>query len=147
MLELIIQYFYIFSIFFSRLLVYWFFWNFLYFFHYGLSLSYISRVHSCLSWYLVLILWMKYLLRFLGILCAQSCPTLCIPLDCSPLSSSVHGIFQARVLEQVAISYSKASLQPRDQTWVSYTGRQILYLWATRESQSSGRQTCSARLK
>ena len=37
---------------------------------------------------------------------AQSCPTLCDPMDCSPPSSSVHGIFQARVLEWVAIAFS-----------------------------------------
>ena len=37
----------------------------------------------------------------------QSCPTLCDPMDCSPPSSSVHGIFQARVLEWVAIAFSK----------------------------------------
>ena len=37
---------------------------------------------------------------------AQSCPTLCNPMDCSLLGSSVHGIFQARVLEWVAIAFS-----------------------------------------
>ena len=37
----------------------------------------------------------------------QSCPTLCDPMDCSPPGSSTHGIFQARVLEQVAIAFSK----------------------------------------
>ena len=36
----------------------------------------------------------------------QSCPTLCDPIDCSPSGSSVHGIFQARVLEWVAIAFS-----------------------------------------
>ena len=36
----------------------------------------------------------------------QSCPTLCDPMDCSPPGSSVHGIFQARVLEWVAIAFS-----------------------------------------
>ena len=50
---------------------------------------------------------------------AQSCPTLCDPLDCSPPGSSVHGIFQARILEWVAISYSRGSSWPRDQTRVS----------------------------
>ena len=40
---------------------------------------------------------------------AQSCPTLCDPMDCSPPGSSIHGIFQARVLEWVAISFSKGS--------------------------------------
>jgi len=38
---------------------------------------------------------------------AQSCPTLCDPMDCSPPGSSVHGIFQARILEWVAISFSE----------------------------------------
>ena len=37
---------------------------------------------------------------------AQSCPTLSDPMDCSPLGSSVHGIFQARVLEYATISFS-----------------------------------------
>ena len=39
--------------------------------------------------------------------CAQSCLTLCIPMDCSPPGSAVHGLFQARIIEQVAISYSR----------------------------------------
>ena len=42
---------------------------------------------------------------------AKSCQTLCHPMDCSPLGSSVHGIFQARVLEWVAISF-RGSFQP-----------------------------------
>ena len=58
---------------------------------------------------------------------AQSCPTLCEPMDCSPPGSSVHGIFQARILELVAMSYSRGSSRPRDQTHISCTGRQILY--------------------
>ena len=41
------------------------------------------------------------------VLVAQSCPTLCDPMDCSPPGSSVHGIFQARILEWVAISFSR----------------------------------------
>ena len=47
---------------------------------------------------------------------AQSCPTLCDPMDCSLPGSSVHGIFQARVLEWVAISFSRGSSGPRYQT-------------------------------
>ena len=43
---------------------------------------------------------------------AQSCPTLCDPMDCSLSGSSVHGIFQGRVLEWIAISFSRASFQP-----------------------------------
>ena len=49
----------------------------------------------------------------------QSCLTLCNPMDCSPPGSSVHGILQARILEWVAISFSRGSSQPRDRTQVS----------------------------
>ena len=50
---------------------------------------------------------------------AQLCPTRCSPMDCSLPGSSIHGIFQARVLEWVAISFSMGSSQPRDRTRVS----------------------------
>ena len=55
------------------------------------------------------------------VLVAQSCLTLCDPMDCSLLGSSVQGILQARILEWVAISFSRGSPQPRDRTLVSYT--------------------------
>ena len=51
--------------------------------------------------------------------CAQSCQTLCDPMDCRPAGSSVHGISQARILEWVVISFSRGPSQPRDQTRVS----------------------------
>ena len=51
---------------------------------------------------------------------AQSCPTLCDPIDCSVSGSSVHGIFQAIVLEWIAISFSSSSSQLRDGTQVSH---------------------------
>ena len=63
-------------------------------------------------------------------LVTQSCPTLCSPVDCSPPGCSVHEISQARIPEQVAISYSRGSSPPRDLTLVSYIsciGRRILY--------------------
>ena len=64
---------------------------------------------------------------------AQSCLTLYNPMDCSLLGSSVHGIFQARILEWVAISFSRGSSPPRDWTQVScIVGRRVT-LWATRE--------------
>ena len=56
---------------------------------------------------------------------AQSYPTLGDPMDCSPLSSSVHGISQARMLEWVAISSSRGSSPPRDRTRVCCVGRQV----------------------
>ena len=46
--------------------------------------------------------------------CVCLCPTLCKPMDCSPPGSSVHGILQARILEWVAIPFSRGSSQPRD---------------------------------
>ena len=65
---------------------------------------------------------------------AQSCPTLCDPVDYSPPDSSVHGILQARILEWVAISFSRGSSQPRDRTWVSCIAGRRFILWATREA-------------
>ena len=57
----------------------------------------------------------------------QSCPTLWSPMDCSPSGSSVHGIFQVRILEWVSIAFSWGSSWRRDQTHVSCVDRQILY--------------------
>ena len=56
-----------------------------------------------------------------NLLCSitKPCPILCGPMDCSPPGSSVHGILQARILEQVVISYSRGSSCPRYQTCVS----------------------------
>ena len=63
---------------------------------------------------------------------AQSCPTRCDPMDCSPPSSSVHGILQARVLEWGAISFSRGSSWLRDWTQVSRIAGRCFNLWATR---------------
>ena len=52
---------------------------------------------------------------------AQSCPTLCDPMDCSPPGFSVRGVLQAGILEWVAISFFQGSSRPRDQTRVSHT--------------------------
>ena len=54
-----------------------------------------------------------------GVLVTQSCPTLCDHMDCSPPVSSVLGILQARILELVALSFSRGSSRPRDQTQAS----------------------------
>ena len=67
---------------------------------------------------------------------AQLCPTLCHPMDCSP-PDSVHGIFQARILEWVTISCFRGSSQLRDWTCVSCVsciGRWILYHWTSWEA-------------
>ena len=78
---------------------------------------------------------------------AQSCLTLCDPIDCSLSGSLVHGIFQARVLESVAISFSRESSQPRGLTWVSHIAADVLpseppgTLWNARlnEAQAGNR--------
>ena len=68
--------------------------------------------------------------------CVLSCVQLCNPMDCSPPVSSVHGIFQVRILGWVAVSSSQGPSQPKEQTLVSrisWTGRRILYdcpIWA-----------------
>ena len=48
------------------------------------------------------------------VLVAPSCPTPCNPMNCSPPGSSVHGTLQARILEWIAISFSRGSSRPRD---------------------------------
>ena len=66
--------------------------------------------------------WYPHFWHFVStVLCsvAQSCPALCGPMDCSPPGSSVHGVSQARILEWVAVSYSRGSSRPRDWTRVS----------------------------
>ena len=97
--------------------------------------------------------------------CVQSCPTLCGPMDCSPLGSSaygifqgrilvkvkviqlypilcdpmdyaVHGILQARILEWIAFPFSRGSSQPRDQTHVSHIAGRFFTICATREALS-----------
>ena len=65
---------------------------------------------------------------------AQSCLTLCDPKGCSLPGSSVHGIFQAIVLEWIAISFSRGSSQPRDRTLVSRIVDRCFTVWATRTS-------------
>ena len=62
---------------------------------------------------------------------AQSCPTLCDPMDCSLPGPSLHGILHVRVLEWVAISFSRGSSPPRDRTQVSCIPSRRFNLWAT----------------
>ena len=71
---------------------------------------------------------------FMNVLCSVAQPrlTFCSPVDCSLPGSFVRGIFQARILEWGAISYSRGSSQARDGTRVSVVScivRQILYHW------------------
>ena len=68
---------------------------------------------------------------------AQLCPTLCHRVDCSLPGSFVHGIPQARILEWVAISFSRGSFQPRDQTQVCLITGRFFTVWATRKTWHS----------
>ena len=88
--------------------------------------------------------WLCTKVFFRGLLCTnfpsltesevtQSCPILCDPRDCNLSGSSVHAIFQARVLEWVAISFSRGPSQPRDWTRVSHIAGRCFMVWATRE--------------
>ena len=70
----------------------------------------------------------------------QSCPTLCDLIDGSPLGCSVPGILEARILEWVAISFSRGSSQPRNQTQVSSIAGRFFANWATREVLSNPRE-------
>ena len=63
------------------------------------------------------------------------CLTLCNPMDCSLPGSSVHGILQARILECVAMPFSRGSSWPWGQTWIFYIAVRFFTIWATSEAQ------------
>ena len=80
---------------------------------------------------------------------AQLYPTLCDPMDCSPPGSSAHGIFQARILEGVAISFSRRSSWPRDPTCCPLHWQADSLPWSSpgKPTLKSGVDgTCSSRL-
>ena len=72
--------------------------------------------------------------------------TLCDPKDCSPPGSSIHGIFQTRILEWVAISFSRGSSQPRDRTQVSRIAGRLFTICATKEG-NAGLEEAQAGIK
>ena len=93
-----------------------------------------SYLHSTLSY--IKKWWMDGWID--GCVCAPSCPSLCDPMDCSPPGSFVHGIYQQRILEWVAISFSKGVSWPGDCTNTSCIfciGGHIVYHWATWEAK------------
>ena len=98
----------------------------------------------CNVTYMILLLIIKYLpffpranwlVTWVRAKSLQLCPTLCNPMHCSLPGSSVHGILQARVLEWVAISFSRVSSRPRDQTRVFHIAGRRFTIWATREAR------------
>ena len=70
------------------------------------------------------------------VLVVQSCLTLCNPMDYSLPGSSVHGMSQARILEWVAIPFSRGSSQPRGWTWVSCIAGWFFTIWASHGQRS-----------
>ena len=90
------------------------------------------KIHSCLSINVRFHLTKPDTTKWSEV--APSCPTLFDPVDCSPPGSSARGILQARILEWVAISFSRGSSQPRHQTQVSCIASRCFNLWATREA-------------
>ena len=91
-------------------------------------------VHAYLFLFFLLYVAQSHPTCSVGCPVAQSHPTLCGSIDCSLQNSSVHGIVQARILEWVAISFSRESSWLRDQTCIfciSCIGKQILYYWTT----------------
>ena len=68
------------------------------------------------------------------VLVTQLCPTLCDPMNCSPPGSSVHGILQARILEWVAISFTRGSSWPKDWTQVFCIVGRFFIIWPIREA-------------
>ena len=95
-----------------------------------IEISYKSELLQCHKLVLNLLDWKKETESEV----AQSCVTLCDPMECSLPVSSVHGIFQARVLEWVAISFSQGSSRPRDQAHVSHIAGGHFTIWATRDA-------------
>ena len=103
----------------------------------------VALLRQCYSkWRIILISRLKnsqvkYVCACMHVKSLQSCVTLCDSMDCSPPGSSVHGVFQVRILEWVDMSSCRRSSWLRDQTCVSCvscTGRRILYHWATWEA-------------
>ena len=73
-----------------------------------------------------------FLCQKIKVLAPQLYPTFCNPMDCSPPGSSVHGILQARILEWVAIPFSRGYFQTRDQSWISHTAGRFFINWDTK---------------
>ena len=84
-------------------------------------------------WIRLMCVWIR--LVCVCVLVAQLCLTLCNPMDRSPPGSSVHGILQARILEWVAVPFSRGSSQPREQTPGFCVAGRVFTIWATRESE------------
>ena len=101
---------------------------------YGVKLNFLK------CWFVVMYFIRINLSSATIVLClvAQSCLTLCNPMDCSSPGSSIHGISQARMMEWVAIFFCRGSLWPRDRTCISYMCRWIIYHCTSWKAPKSG---------
>ena len=86
--------------------------------------------------------WNSHSIHKVKVKVVQSCPTLCNPVDCTVSGASVHGILQARILEWVAVPFSRGSSQPRDGTQVSCIAGGFFTLWTTKKKESEVAQSC-----
>ena len=86
-----------------------------------------------LTWAGVQVSCCVYSFAYFCVLVAQSCLTLCDPMDCSAPGSSVHRNLQARTLEWVSVFFSRGSSRPRDRTQVSCIAGRFFALWVTKE--------------
>ena len=84
--------------------------------------------------------WKTHLTQYKGLfpilaVCVHVCVVVCLtlfdPLDCNLPGSSIHGIFQARILEWIAIPFSRGSSRPRDWTWLSHIAGRLFTVWTT----------------
>ena len=82
--------------------------------------------------------------REVKVLVTQPWLTLYDPMDCSPPGSSVQGISQARILEWVAIFFSRGSSWPRDRTQVSWIAGGFFNIWTTRGSPTARETACNS---
>ena len=87
-----------------------------------------------------------YVYIIMCVLVAQSFPTLCYPMDYSPPGFSVHRILQARILEWIAIPFSRGSSLPRDRILVSCIAGRFFIVWATGRSLSILLYTCTYKI-
>ena len=85
----------------------------------GEKLNGILGFEKCLLLFIAFYTAWQVVCMYVCVLVTQSCLTLCHPMGCNPPGSSVHGILQARILEWVAIPFSRETSKPRDQTCVS----------------------------
>ena len=92
----------------------------------GLNLCSLSILWCCV--------YLSHLQFSVKVIVAQSCPSLCDPMDCSPSRLLCPWIFQARILERVVIPFSKWSSQPRDWTRISCIAGRFFTVWATIEA-------------